>query len=197
MYKIINFLFFLTLGMASCFSQSKKNLNKWEFNSINNVGLLEGQVGSALQLQTINGVKYKSWFGGLGIGLDYYRYRSVPLFMDIRKEFGKRQPHLFTYADAGTNYYWKRDKDPKQFYANDKFKNGSYAELGAGYKLKISGNAQFSMSLGYSYKKLAEEGQYGFYTYNPLYPLIEPAQLPYNRIDYNLNRLVIKMGIEF
>jgi len=196
MRKIINFLFFYTIGIISCFSQSKKNLNKWEFHSINNVGLLEGQIGSALQLQTINGVKYKSWFGGLGIGLDYYRYRTVPLFIDLRKEFGKGQPHLFAYADAGMNSYWKRDKDPKQFSMNDKFNNGFYGELGVGYKIKISGNVHFSMSFGYSYKKLQEEGQYGLFTY-PVYPQIGTTEYASDRIDYKLNRLIVKTGIEF
>jgi hypothetical protein len=196
MQKLIAFLIVLIFGIAPGFSQSKKNPSKWVLHSINNVGLLEGQAGSALQLQTINGVKYKSWFAGLGVGLDYYRFRTIPLFVDIRKEFGKKQDKFFVYGDAGMNFYWKRDKDPKQFYINDKFKNGFYGELGAGYKIKISGNALFSLSFGYSFKKLGEEGQYGLYTY-PMFPQIGTAEYLSNRIDYRLNRLVIKMGIEF
>ena len=196
MNKAIASLIFLLLGISPCFSQTKKAPNKFVFHSINNMGLLEGQVGSALQLQTINGVRYKSWFVGLGVGLDYYRYRTIPLFVDIRKEFGKKQDKFFVFGDAGMNFYWKRDKDPKQFYTNDEFKNGFYGEMGAGYKIKIYQNYQISMSVGYSSKKLEEEGQYGFLNY-PIYPQIIPTEYSTNRIDYRLNRLVIKIGVEF
>ena len=60
---------------------------KIKFHSINNIGLLKGQVDDVLQLQTINGIKYKSFFGGVGIGLDNYYFKTIPLFVDLRKCF--------------------------------------------------------------------------------------------------------------
>jgi hypothetical protein len=83
--------YFTILGflVISSICHAQKNA-AWQFHSINQLGLLEGQIGSAFQIQTINGAQYKSWFGGIGIGLDYYRFRSIPLFLDFRKDFGKK-----------------------------------------------------------------------------------------------------------
>src|SRR5579862_3368717 len=103
MFKIkLSLLVFMLIGMIKMSSAQQKSLPaKWQFNSINSVGLLEGETGSAFQLQTINGAQYKSWFAGMGLGLDFYRIRSIPLFADIRKEFGKGNNKLLVYADIG------------------------------------------------------------------------------------------------
>jgi len=197
--KKISAVLILTLVIANSFAQQKKINKPFQFHSINNVGLLEGQAGSSFQLQTINGAQYKSWFIGIGVGLDYYRFRTIPLFMDARKEFGKGTNKIFVYADAGINFYWKRDKDAKQFYADDKFENGFYGEVGAGYKLKLNPKLSLFFSGGYSYKKIVEEGSYYNYYLPPGIFFIDP--LPgyggQSKIRYNLNRLAMKAGIEF
>src|ERR1700748_880249 len=84
------------------FAQQKSVAMTWQFHSINNIGLLEGQAGAAMPLQTINGLQNKSWVVGAGVGLDDSRFRTLPLFVDIRKEFGTTQSKFFLYADAGT-----------------------------------------------------------------------------------------------
>jgi len=169
----------------------------FQFHSINNVGLLEGQAGSAFHLQTINGVQYKSWFTGAGVGLDSYRYRTIPLFLDIRKEFGKTPNKILLFGDAGINFYWARDRDVKQFYSNDKIKNGFYGELGAGYKFRLNAKMSIIFSGSYSYKTLEETG--GDYYYNM--PFFLPGAAAYSpvaeRIHYNLNRVLLKVGVEF
>jgi hypothetical protein len=188
-------VFMLVLVAANVSAQQKNSAPLLQFHSINNIGLLEGQAGSAFQLQTINGAQYKSWFGGAGIGLDYYKYRTIPLFFDLRKEFGKSHNKFFVYGDAGIDFYWKRDNDAKQFYYDDKFKNGFYGEAGAGYKLKISQKLSFVFSAGYSYKKMTEEGDYYYMGPTPnIYPQF-PSES--EKINYHLNRLVLKAGIEF
>src|SRR5664279_970813 len=99
------FLFLIFLGFAFCSAAQEGKTNmRWNFRSIINLGLLEGQAGSAFQLQTLNGVQSNSWFAGLGIGLDYYRYRTIPLFLEIRKEFGKQQNKPFVYMDGGMSF---------------------------------------------------------------------------------------------
>jgi hypothetical protein len=125
------------------------------------------------------------------MGLDFYHFRTIPLFLDLRKEFGQANNKFFVYADAGINFYWQRDKDAKQFYYNDKFKNGLYSEVGAGYKIKISQESSVLFSAGFSYKKITEQGD--SYWYNPGYP---GAPYTLEKINYNLNRLVLKAAIE-
>ncbi|MBS1935121.1 MAG: hypothetical protein JST96_14055, partial [Bacteroidetes bacterium] len=157
---------------------------------------MEGQAGSAFQLQTINGIKYKSWFGGIGVGLDFYRIRSIPLFADVRKEFGKTADKLFVFADAGINFAWRTDKETKQFNTNDKLKNGFYSEAGAGYKFRLSKTNNLLFSVAYSYKTNTETGRNNFVVPNPWY--FTGALLPdEEKISYHLNRVVIKAGFEF
>jgi hypothetical protein len=183
----------MTLGIVAgnISAQQKSPVKRWQFHSINAVGLLEGQAGSAFQLQSINGVQYESWIAAVGLGLDFYRYRTIPLHIDLRKEFGKANNKFFVYADAGINFYWQRDKDAKQFYYNDKFKNGLYSEVGAGYKIKISQESSVLFSAGFSYKKITEQGN--SYWYNPGY---QGPAYTLEKINYNLTRLVLKAAIE-
>ena len=189
--KNLGLLSVMTICFSALFAQQERISRPLRFQSINNIGLLEGQAGSAFQLQTVNGAQYKSWFAGVGIGLDYYRYRTIPLFLDVRKEFGKRSNKLFIYADAGMNLYWERDKDVKQFPVDDKIKNGFYGEAGVGYKWKLNQRINLLFNAGYSYKNITEEG-----TYLYMNPILAVMSYPVEKINNNLNRLVLKVGIE-
>jgi|HubBroStandDraft_3_1064219.scaffolds.fasta_scaffold43553_4 hypothetical protein len=182
-------------GIAS--AQQKSLGGQYQFHSINNLGLLEGQTGSAFQLQTINGAQYKSWFAGVGLGLDFYRLRTIPLFVDFRKEFGKNANKLFVYSDVGINFSWVTDQQKTGYAQNDKFSNGFYGDWGLGYKVLVAKKNNVLLSLGYSCKKTVE-------TYDPLY---YPTGIFYGqgvqannqgqKINYSLNRLSIKIGWEF
>ncbi|MFI5151955.1 MAG: hypothetical protein ACHQET_01395 [Chitinophagales bacterium] len=76
-------------------AQEKTADKAWVFHSYNQIGLLEAETGSAFQIQSVNGMQYKSWFGGIGVGLDYYRFRSIPFFLDLRKSFQSDGNGLF------------------------------------------------------------------------------------------------------
>lgn len=174
-----------TIIAKPVFSQKEKN-SLVQFHSINLAGLIEGQKGSSLSLQSINGVQYKSLFGGIGIGLDLYRYRTIPLFISLRNEFGKTRNKFFVFADAGTNFYWKKDDDEKMYYENDKFENGFYGGGGVGYTLNLNQHLSFLLSTEYSHKKLSETGGY-----------TNSDIINSDKRIYNLNRVIIKTGIEF
>ena len=151
----------LFLIAALCLSgtvsaQQKTVSGNWQFHSINNVGLLEGQTGSAFQLQSINGMQYKSWYGGIGLGLDFYRYRTIPLFIDFRKEFGNSVNKFFAYADGGVNFCWLTDNEKNMYLMDDHFDTGFYTDLGMGYKMGIGKTNHLLLSIGYSLKKLKE-----------------------------------------
>jgi hypothetical protein len=198
MFKIkLSLLVFMLLGMITMSSAQQKSLPaQWQFHSINSVGLLEGETGSAFQLQTLNGAQYKSWFAGVGIGLDFYRIRSIPLFADIRKEFGKGNSKLFVYADMGVNFSWATDQQKTSYVQNDKFSNGFYNDFGLGYKVVAGKKNAVILSLGYSYKKTVE-------SYNQVYDdpgFIWTLTFQNNgteKINYSLNRLTLKIGWEF
>jgi hypothetical protein len=197
-YVRLSMLFIsLTMLAGTASAQQNNSSGLWQFHSINNVGLLEGETGSAFQLQTINGVHYKSWFAGIGLGLDFYRLRTIPLFADFRKEFGKSNNKIFVYSDVGINFSWVTDQQKTINVENDKFHNGFYGDWGLGYKVKVNRKNNLLLSLGYSYKKTVE-------TYDQIYYLqgiyFGPESQPNDqeqKINYSLNRLTIKIGWEF
>ncbi len=190
----------LTMFVSITSAQQNNSVNQWQFHSLNSVGLLEGETGSAFQLQTINGVNYKSWFAGVGLGLDFYRLRTIPLFADFRKEFGKSSNKIFVYSDVGINFSWVTDKQKTSYVQNDKFGNGFYGDWGLGYKVLVTKKNNLLLSLGYSYKKTVETYDQVYYTYYPPGIFDGPGSLPNvqtQKINYGLNRLTIKIGWEF
>lgn len=183
-----------------CFGQKQKGNARFRFQSINAAGLVNGEAGPAFQVQTINGIQHKSWFGGIGVGMDFYRFRSIPVFADLRKTFGHGSNKPFVYADGGISCTWATDKE-KGYYANDShFSNGLYLDGGMGYEIHISGKNALLLSVGYSYKKVADR----FPTFMP-YPLdyMPNVQNPYgspgptNTYNYYLHRISIKIGWAF
>jgi hypothetical protein len=196
--KISILLFMLIVFAGNSTAQQKGLTSPWQFHSINNVGLLEGQAGSSFQLQTINGAQYKSWFGGVGLGIDYYRYRTIPLFFDIRKEFGKSSNKVFVYTDLGINFSWLTDNEKMTYMTDDHFGNGFFSDLGLGYKIAVGKNNGLLISLGYSYKKITETYKSAIYSNYYIYAA-EQAVVPdqTEKINYSLNRLSIKIGWEF
>jgi hypothetical protein len=193
MFKMKRSIFIcIILSMAGTVSAQQKSLSgPWQFHSINNAGLLEGQTGSSFQLQTINGAQYKSWFAGIGLGLDFYRYRTIPLFIDIRREFGRSSNKLIVYADMGINFCWLTDVEKTSYLPGDKFNKGLYADMGLGYKIGLGKTNNLLLSIGYSLKKLKET----YYTPDYYYPPDYPQEK--EQINYSLNRLSIKIGWEF
>jgi hypothetical protein len=195
--KILSLLILLVMILTSGSAQQKGITNPWSFQSIANVGLLEGQTGSTFQLQTINGARYKSWFAGVGLGLDYYRFRTIPLFIDIRKEFGRSSNKFFVYADGGISFSWVTDAQKTGYWVNDQFHNGFYSDMGLGFKTTIAKKSALYISLGYSYKKLNET--YSTFYYYPNYYTADvlPPNDSGEKISYGLNRLSMKIGWAF
>jgi hypothetical protein len=163
------------------------------FSSQNFAGIVTGETGSKLQLQTINGIRKGSWFTGLGTGIDWYYRRSIPVFLSVSKDLFPKNKRSFMFAaDAGMNFSW-----PGQIYYDytpygQKQKNGLYWAAGAGYKFGVgkSGNGVL-MQLGYSYKQMGEEIK----SLDPC--LIPPCPETVTTYDYRLKRLSFKIGWGF
>src|SRR5687768_4020311 len=78
-----NIAFILLLFLFQGIAAQKQ---KPKFTSINQAGVTWGGSGQTLQLQSINGIFYKTFSAGVGVGLDYYWQRTIPLFIDLRKD---------------------------------------------------------------------------------------------------------------
>lgn len=170
--------------------ETKKKGCSCAFSSIYNVGLIEGGHGSSLQLQTVQGIRYGKWFAGIGAGLDYYHLRTIPLFLDIRREFfnGKNAP--FIYADGGYHFAWARDKDKNQWSETD-YDGGLFYDVGLGYRISRRNNQKgFLISAGYSFKYLQE-------SHTSQVCINWACQEEINEwLRYKLNRLSLKIGMK-
>lgn len=170
------------------------------FSSQNYAALLEGEHGSQFQLETINGIKYRTWFTGLGTGIDWYYRRSIPLFLSFGKDLLKRgNRNFFITANGGIDFPWgKNDYQNEWGYQVQKVLPGVYWEGGLGYKIGIGKcNDALLMQLGYSYKYVGEKIAYS------LVPFTDP-DLPgplrgssADRFNYHLRRLSLKLGWNF
>ena len=188
---LISLLFGSAIAMSQDSTAAVEKKNKscsCSFNSIASIGMLEGEAGTTFQLQAIQGVRMGKWFAGVGVGLDYYHIRSIPLFLDIRREFFNKKNAPFIYADGGIHFPWARDID-KPSYEKAEFANGFYYDVGLGFRI---GNRKrgFLISGGYSYKFLKESRIRQICGFAGCFD--EAAEW----YRYKLNRLSIKMGVQ-
>jgi len=164
---------------------------KTSFSSQNYVGITEGEAGTSFQLQTINGLRYETWFGGIGTGLDYYYLRSMPLFFSLSKSLNNKKRSFFISGDAGINFPWAAKSEYYSYYGIQKYFPGAYWASGIGYKIGLRGNDALLFTIGYSYKRLKGESEYELPCLNP------PCPVNKDRFDYNLKRISLRAGWMF
>ena len=191
----MKYLLLLMFISVSIFSFGQKKNPVYKFHSINNISLLNGDNEVSAGLQSINGFQRGNLFAGVGVGLDYYIYRSVPLFADIRYEFGKSKNKFFAYADGGVNFDWVKEyyySGPiyiwDGFNNSGEFHSGIYTEAGLGYFVRNKKGGGLVLSLGHSHKSLKETVTYQDW---------RTPQMFTDIYRYHLNRIVVKVGWKF
>lgn len=185
---------FLVFGLLILFALAGRAQQKEriKFSAISQLGFLHGPSGNYAQGSGVSGIRYKTWSAGLGIGLDYYYLRSVPLFADLRKYLNKKDYAPFIYLDLGTNYPWVKkmsdDNGIGSFYQST-YDAGMYLDAGLGYRLKFGKSDGVLISLGFSQKKLRDFqviGRWGTWNTGETY-----------RYEYKLQRLSFRAGFAF
>ena len=180
------FLFAAWLVTAMTASAQK---SKAVYQPLIQAGLLEGENGSAFQLQTVQGLKYKTWSAGIGAGLDYYHTRSIPLFLDLRKALGQKNKGAFVYADGGYNFPWLTTAN-KAALINDA-RSGYYFDTGIGYEFPVMKQNRFFFSAGYAYKTFKTVYEY------VICPFLGPCFTQAEVQAYRLRRVSLKAGLRF
>jgi hypothetical protein len=178
--------------MCSVWAQVGKK-KVYQFHSINTLALVNGNNGVSAALQTVNGFTKGPWFAGIGLGIDYYQYRSVPVFADVRYELGAKRNKFFAYGNAGINFSWVQDEfldEPVIWNGNrsNNFNNGFYSDAGIGLSAGFKNGNAFLLSLGYSRKTMEEKITYDDWRTGN-------KQTDVN--TYRLNRLLLKAGFRF
>jgi len=183
-------LFFASaLLLISLCATAQKKVN---FSSQNYAGLLEGEHGSSLQLQTINGVKFSSWFVGLGTGIDWYYRRSIPVFTSVNMDFLKKEKRSFYLSgNVGINFPWQMNDYYNEWgYNETESSAGVYWSTGLGYKIGMGkGNDALLLQLGYDYKHVSEKVTLPYMVFD--------SMGPNDQFDYHLRRLSAKVGWSF
>ena len=184
--SIFILMFFWTITFPATAQKTKIR-----FQSINQFAMVggESQVNSAFQ--TINGIKFSNWFSGVGIGIDNYRYKTLPLFFDGRRYFAEDKK-AFIYGDIGYNFPMK-NKPGKEidYYDSYDFNGGIYTDAGIGFQVALDKKSLLLFSLGYSYKKMQSKTG----AVNPC--LVSPCPVDYSIYEFNFNRMILKAGLVF
>ncbi len=138
-------------------------------------------------IQTYNGVKvYRNLSVGATVGVDWFNnYQVIPLSLGIRNTFGNlRTKKVKTFAgiDAGYGFMWLNDKVSD----NQEINGGLALSPTIGLLIPTGGNANFILSIGYKRNAFNTKTETG--TENNPYTTIT---------DYNLNRMSVRLGVNF
>lgn len=187
-YSLLLICLVCSIGLQA----QKPGGKKYSFHSINSIGVANGSNGAAAVMQTVNGFRKGPLFAGVGLGLDYYQYRTIPLFADVRYEFGTKKNKLFAYADAGINFSWvdgTYDDEVGIWWGNPSdFSNGLYTDAGIGLTTSFRNGNAFVLSLGYSRKTMKET--FAYFDWQTNEPVTDVN-------TYRFNRILIKLGFSF
>ncbi|MDP4150556.1 MAG: hypothetical protein Q8927_06615 [Bacteroidota bacterium] len=175
----------------------------WAFRSQEMGGLVSGEQGNYGQGYTINGVYKGPWFMGIGAGVDFYRYRTVPLFLSLEREW--MQPGhdgWFTRLDVGVNVPWQ-SAPPTLYYPSgtvigSHLLTAPYWDAEFGYKVFVNAhrNQAILISAGYSFKEV--QNKETTVNYCPIAALCntDPSFNTRRYTFYN-RRLSLQVGYQF
>lgn len=189
-------IFFITLVLFLMNAITAQSISKFTFHSISSAGLLQGGSDNNLQLQTINGVNYKSFFAGIGVGLDNYSFKTIPLFFDVRKNIKNTKQTPFVYADVGAGFPW--DKSAADAFSKSNFKTGFFYDMGIGYTIPLKGRWAFNISAGFSKKFLKERREETRWLWlDYVRNGTSASYIDTSNYGYTFRRLSFKIGISF
>lgn len=187
-FKIILLFSFAVLAFAKLQAQ-----HKVKFTSTNLAGILMGSSEPAFQVQSINGIRSKDFSAGIGVGMDNYYYKSIPVFLHVTRKITIKNFAPFIYTDIGLNLPEDRKGDEEYWQARH-YSKGLYFDLGVGYSIPVLKKIAMTFSLGYSQKHLNEKRDQGYFIGFPNWVFHE---LPSEYYSYTFRRISLKAGLSF
>ena len=193
-YKFTGLAIGLLLIAGHVYGQSQKI----RFASLTQLGLMAGDNDEVPSFQTVNGIRYKTYYAGAGAGLDYYFVKTVPVFFELRKDLFNKKETPYVYAAYGRSLPIAQENSPAFGWGGPlvlrrDYKAGSYLDLGIGYRVFSRTGLAASFSIGYSKKTLDEEQYYGRRI--PGGPIVSEGNSVF--YEYTLRRVSIRFGLGF
>jgi hypothetical protein len=68
------------------------------------IGVQIGATEPSGDLRLQGGIKRQNWYYGLGAAVDFYRFRSYPVYLQVQRVFSFRGTAPFLTASAGYNF---------------------------------------------------------------------------------------------
>jgi hypothetical protein len=161
------------------------------------LGLLNGDDFASGQVMVSGGIENKNISFGIGVAMEYYKIRTVPVFAEIRAGIGKSK-RTFAYINAGPNFMWPLASQYVSHwiyngaFSRDHFSTGFYGDAGLGYIFRLAKKNDMLVSLGYSVKTVHQSYAESLYSQSPPYT---PETFD-RKLDYTLNRLALRVGIK-
>ncbi|MCE3281378.1 MAG: hypothetical protein K0Q66_115 [Chitinophagaceae bacterium] len=160
-------------------------------------GLVNGGYQTNAYISTSHGVTWNGWFVGLGAGIDYYRFRTIPVIAEFRKQLGKGDNRAFVVAGTGVDIAWPTGAQQMERITwwgetPSNFRNGFVCKAGAGVVFNAHRKTSFTINAAWNYKSITEKYSEFIWEPGPLPPA--PTE---KTAVYRLNRLSIGFGISF
>jgi len=155
----MRYLFLLVCVSSGYYANAQKNVH---YTGNVEGGLLTGSKGASTFLFTTHGVQYNRYTFGVGSGIDFYGFSSVPLFADVKRMFSDKNTQPFIRVDAGLNIINSHSQSAEEQY---KYAAGSFDNKNCLKKKRLlirlinCGKALFitfnRIILNFSYSKLS------------------------------------------
>lgn len=190
-----HFIFTLLIVVAwgSTLAQ-KAQKSKYNFIVIPNFQVLNGDEATSSSIQLNAGFVNANNHFTINTGIDYYRFRTVPLMLDYKYFFGNKQNKVFAYTSLGYAIPWLLEEQKRMYWTNwgginnlADYSSGIQYQFGIGYAILNKKQKGFLLSVGFNSKSIKEEIQQ--MVFNGSTSIL----MPYTTI-YHLNRLSIGIG---
>ena len=181
--------FILLLCIATgCFANAQKKIR---YSGSVDGGILKGSHPANGFVFTTHGIAYNQYTFSIGSGIDLYSFRSIPLFLDVKRSFSNKAVEPFVEASAGINFTSSNSTDAKliyQYVQGGHFDNGFFAKAGGGFIFRAQKKLRITILVGYSYK--TSSYKYQPFTGTPWIWQVVPV-----KDVYHFNRWYLGAGI--
>ena len=166
-----------------------KSLKPWLMPEM---GLQIGATEPSGDLRFQGGIKQQNWFYGVGAAVDFYRFRSYPVYLQVQRVFSFRGTAPFLTASAGYNFKNSSDTVPTWIGSRVYDRTGGYyAELGGGFIFKVFKKQRLHLSVVKNIKQVRESYDIDYWMW--------PGQTRSARSTdlYTMHRVAVRLGWKF